>query len=258
VNQIDFNIVENFFKLVYVNNYCCEVRCFNAMVDRRTHWIVRSQEPFTVAGWFTRFDELRCELSRIRDVSCYISVNPIKLGRLPNHAKNNLKILKTNEFCLDSDIAIIRHIIIDIDPVRLPSKSKVNSTNQELFECINVRDNILSDLDLKDKSVYGISGNGAFILIDVSDPKLENNDQTKMNISKFINYISGKYSNKYCVVDTQSANASRMIGLPGSFKYKDIINTTDRPHRRVEIHGQVNDAISVQTAQVVQSRSMDK
>jgi hypothetical protein len=238
MNQIDFKSVESFFSLVHIPNYCCEVRCFDAEVDHRTRSIIRSKQSYTVAGWFTSFAELRCELSRIKDVSCYISVNPVKIGRRPAHAKNTLKVLKKGEFTIDSDIDHIRFIIIDIDPIRLPSQNKINSTNQELFECINVRDNIIQDFDLKEKCVYGISGNGSFILIDTTEPKIENTIENKVNISKFITYISEKYSNKFCTVDTNSANASRMLGIPGTVKYKGSISSHDRPHRRVEIHGQ--------------------
>jgi hypothetical protein len=246
MNQIDFKSVESFFSLVHIPNYCCEVRCFDAEVDHRTRSIIRSKQSYTVAGWFTSFAELRCELARVKDVSCYISVNPVKIGRRPAHAKNTLKVLKKGEFTIDSDIDHIRFIIIDIDPIRLPSQNKINSTNQELFECINVRDKIIQDFDLKDKCIYGISGNGSFILIDTTYPKIDNTIENKTNISKFINYVSEKYSNKHCVVDTNSANASRMLGIPGTWKLKSAITSHDRPHRRVEIHGlgATDDAIS--------------
>lgn len=254
MNTIDLKSVEDFFNLVYVDGFCCEVRCFNSTVDSMSHMIVRSKDSHTVAGWFTSFAYLRCELSRIKDVSCYISVNPVKLERRPVLGKNNLRFLPKDGYATDSDIDHIRHIIIDIDPIRLPSKSKLNSTNQELFECINVRDKIIADLDLRESCVYGISGNGAFILIDTTEERYENNETTRAEIFRFINYISQRYSNQHCRVDTNPINASRMLGIPGTYKYKDVFSTPDRPHRRVELHGLGgNDGQSSQAEKTVQS-----
>jgi hypothetical protein len=254
MKEIDYSLVENFFNLVHVNGFCLEVRCFDAVVASGSHWITRSREKYTVAGWFTSYAELRCEISRIQNVSCYISVNPVKISRRPLRAKNSLKILKQGEFVLDSDIDLIRFIIVDIDPIRLPSQNKINSTNQELFECICVRDKIIEDFDIKDKAVYGISGNGAFILIDVTEYNFPNTGETRTKIDKFIRYLSEKYKNKYCIVDTNSSNPSRMIGIPGTWKYKNEFSTPDRPHRKLDIHGLGgNDGISVKTPVVVQS-----
>jgi hypothetical protein len=233
--MFDFKLIEDFFNIIYIPGSCLEVRCFSSHVDFNTKRIVHTKNETTVAGWFTRPDELVAELSRIDKVSCYISVNPIKLGNRPYHAKNTLKVLRKGEFSVDSDINIIRYLIIDIDPIRLEGHSKINSTNQELFECINVRDQIIKDLDLSENCLYGSSGNGAFILISLPDYK--NDDNTKINLSKFVNHLSETYSNKNCVIDTNSKNPSRLLGIPGSVKYRDQAASLERPHRCVEIHG---------------------
>jgi hypothetical protein len=252
MNQIDTKLVGDFFDLLYVNGSCLEVRCFQSQVDFNTRRIVHSKYETTVSGWFLSSDELCAELSRIDKVSCYISVNPVQIFNRPSHAKNTLKVLKHGDFSTDSDISIIRYLIVDIDPIRLPGHSKINSTNQELFECINVRDQIIKDLDLSDHCLYGSSGNGAFILI--SMPDLPNNDETKINLSKFLNHLSERYTNKHCVIDTNSKNASRLLGVPGSWKYRDQASTLERPHRRVEIHGRGHNAIV--STDAVQSISM--
>jgi hypothetical protein len=235
MNKIDFKSVEEFFNLVYVPGHCCEVRVFSSWVDRTSRRIVRAEEKFTVAGWFDSYMELECELNRIENVSVYISVNPIPLTNRPRHARNNLSVLRQGDFVTDKHIHVVNHLIVDIDPIRLQGNSKVNSTNKELFECINVRDTIIKEIGLENNCIYGISGNGAFILIALPDYK--NDDTTIIKLSKFVNYLSQKYSNQHCVIDTQSKNASRHLALPGTWKHRSAVSTPDRPHRRVEIHG---------------------
>jgi hypothetical protein len=237
MNQIDFKSVEEFFNLVYVPGHCCEVRIFSAMVDFKSHRIVRCppNQEFTVSGWFTSYEELECELNRIENVSVYISVNPIPLRSRPHHAKNNLKVLRKGDFVTDSHVDMYKYFIVDIDPIRLQGNSKVNSTNKELFECINVRDTIIKEIGLENNCIYGISGNGSFILIALPDCK--NEDTTIIKLSKFINHLSQKYSNQHCVIDTNTKNASRHLALPGCWKYRNAVSSPDRPHRRAEIHG---------------------
>lgn len=237
MNNIKFDIVKSFFDLVCIPGHCCEVRCFDSLVNFKTRRVVRSpkDQNFTVAAWFDSWPELECELSRIEDVSCYISVNPVPLTNRPRNARNNLQVLKKGQFITDASIHTYKYLILDIDPIRLQGNSKVNSTNQELFECINVRDKIIKEIGLEENCIYGSSGNGAFILISL--PDMTNNDDTIIKLSKFVNYLASKYDNKNCVIDTNSKNASRMLGIPGTMKRRDSASSTERPHRYVEIHG---------------------
>ena len=123
MNPIDTKLIRKFFDTyIYVKNHCAEVRIFNARVDRQSNRIVRqprkSRFSTTVAGWFDRSDELACELSRVENCSCYITVNPASLSRRPVYARNKLQILRHEEFVLDQDITFCRYLIIDIDPIR--------------------------------------------------------------------------------------------------------------------------------------------
>lgn len=233
MNQINKSLIEEFFNdIVKYDNACAEVRIFQAKVDRSNR-IVRSNHPTTVAGWFTRSDELACELSRIDNCSSYITVNPVGLGRRPSHAKNTLNILRKGEFCTDQDILVIRYLIIDIDPPSKTSARTQNSTNEELLNCISTRNRIIIDFGLPDHCLAGISGNGAFILISVPDYNLESGIKKNAELTQA---ISNQYSSDICKIDTNTKNPSRLLSIPGTMKFRDVISTPDRPHRRVEIH----------------------
>ena len=232
MNQINTSLVEEFFNdIIFYKDACAEVRIFSSMVDRTNH-VIRSAYPTTVAGWFTRSDCLISQLSRVYNCSSYITVNPVALGRRPSHAKNNLKILRKGEFCTDQDILLIRYLIIDIDPPSKSSARTLNSTNEELLNCISTRNKIISDFGLTDHCLAGISGNGAFILISVPDYDLKSGIS---KVAELTQAISNEYSNENCKVDINTKNPSRLLSIPGTTKYRDIVSSPERPHRRVEI-----------------------
>lgn len=235
MNEINKSIIEEFYNnIISYPNSCSEVRIFNAKVDR-SNWVVRCQDPFTVSGWFTDSSNLICELSRIHNCSVYITVNPVSLGRRPIRARNTLHVLRKGEFATDQDIAVIRYLIVDIDPIEKEKKSrKVNSTDAELQACIDTRDRIVDGLGLSDHCLSGTSGNGTFILISL--PELDNDNSSKSKISSLVNHIYSNFSNDSCKIDINTKNPSRLIAIPGTVKYRDIISTPERPHRRVEVH----------------------
>jgi hypothetical protein len=228
-----------FNNIIKQPNSCAEVRIFSAEVDRSNR-IVRSRHQTCVAGWFTREDELICELSRIDNCSCYITVNPVSLERRPLHAKNNLKILRRGEFTTDQDILCIRYLIIDIDPPSKGSQRSINSTNNELFDCITLGEKIISGLEIQDYCFSGISGNGAFILISL--PDYDNTKELSTEIMTFVEHINSEYSDNTCKIDINTRNPSRLLAIPGTTKHRDLVHSQERPHRMVEIRlGQPHD-----------------
>lgn len=232
----------------FFNNYisfpgsCAEVRCFNSRVDYNTRKIVRSDEKGVVAGWFTSAEELACELSRVDSVSVYITVNPVSVVNRPSFAKNNLSMLKKGHFCTDKDIFKIRYMIIDIDPIN-QSDQKVNSTDYEQGLCVKTRDRMMGENGLIRgiNCIAGRSGNGAFVLIKIDD--LENNKSSLTDIHTFIDYMSNKYSDQHCKVDNQVRNPSRMLGIPGTWKFKGTGESEQRPYRLVTIDGGESDDV---------------
>lgn len=229
--------IEEFFdNIIRYPNSCCEIRIFNATLDRSGSIVRNENKDYstTVAGWFTRADELSSELEKIDSCSAYITVNPVSLKNRPARAKNTLQVLKRGEFATNEDIILIRYLIIDIDP---PSKAttsrKVNSTNSELADCIETRDSIVEGTELADHCLVGISGNGAFILVSLPDynPDVGGKWTKKLTID-----ISNRFQNNKCKIDINTRHALSMLSIPGTWKFRDRISTAERPHRIVEIH----------------------
>lgn len=232
MNQINKQLIEEFYTdIIQYPNSCCEVRVFNAQPDRSNR-IVRSSNKTTCAGWFTRSDELICELSRVENCSCYITVNPVELSRRPSHAKNTLKVLRKGEFATDNDILLIRYLIVDIDPPSKDSARTINSTSEELLNCISVRNKIISDINIDNNCIAGISGNGAFILISLPDYQTDSGVQ---KTAKLTQCISNGYSSELYKIDVNTKNPSRLLAIPGTVKFRNPVSTSERPHRRVEI-----------------------
>ena len=244
--NIERDTITKFFdKFLYVKNHCVEVRLFHSQIDYTSRQVVRTDKKLTVAGWFTDASQLVCELSRVNQVSVYATVNPVTLTRRPLHAKNTFKLLKQGEFATDLDISIIRYLIIDIDPIRLETQKKINSTDKELAECIAVRDAIVQEID-SDALFPGISGNGTFILVSLAD--YENDDTLHNDITRFVEYLALKYSNRFCKVDVQTRNPSRPLPLPGTRKFRDPVSTPDRPCRMVTIQANMDQYDDAYTA----------
>jgi hypothetical protein len=237
--QFDAPVVENFFdQVVRVDKYCAEVRLLKARIDFARNKIFQSeQEHSVVAGWFTSGAELVCELNKVSDnLSIYIIVNPIVLEGRPPRAKNTLTYVKKGDFAGDDDVALIRWVILDIDPRSRTSRKHQNSSNGELAACIGCARRIIDDgvgLGIPDLTLYGCSGNGAWVL--VRAPDLPNTFETLTAIEYFVRYVSKRYSSDLVDVDLNSRNPSRMLGLPGTTKYKAPKNDPDHPYRRITI-----------------------
>ena len=79
----------------------------------------------------------------------------------------------------------------------------------------------------------GISGNGCFILLSLEDH--EDDENYKCNLTGFVKHIASRYDNEICKIDTNTCNPSRHLPIPGTWKYRDEVSSSLRPHRRVEI-----------------------
>lgn len=239
----DTELIQRFFKeYVYVKNCCAEVRVFGAAVNYKTNRVIRAEKNKIVTGWFTDADELVCELQRLDSVSAYMTVNPVTISRRPIEAKNKLQNYRKDFCCNDQDILVFRYLIIDIDPPRI-GNTNVNSTDKELASCIDLRNQIIDEVGLSHCSLTGTSGNGAFILVHLSD--CEMGEIQNQKVEGFLKYISDKYKGNPCSVDTNTKNPSRHLPIPGTWKYRDLVSTNERPHRQVTIDfpepGKTND-----------------
>lgn len=232
---IDRPIVESFFDkyLYHSEDTCVEMRVFNSYPSSTRHICANPQGIPTTCGCWTRLsDRFSDQAARVRGRSTYATINPVSVATRPTRAEDCFKVLNAGEFAKDSDITVIKYVIIDIDPVTDGSR-KCNSTNKELFECINVRDAIIKDLGLYGSSLAGISGNGSFVLLRLNN--LENEAESLNAMFDLFKDLDTKYSNNLAKVDINTMNPSRLIAVPGTWKYRGAEETPERPYRKVEI-----------------------
>lgn len=179
----------------------------------------------TVSGYYNDYNKLATDVGKyIGKYDIYFTMNPAKdelLARCKNRLAEYAKQTTT-----DNDIKELRHILIDIDPVRA---SGISSTNAEKMAAKQIIKEIVKDFNAEGfpKPVLADSGNGYHLLLPI---KLENNAENVAVIKEFLATLDFLYSNKQAQVDVTTYNPSRIIKLYGTTACKGD-NTPDRPHR---------------------------
>jgi len=215
---------------------CVEFRVLRAAFDRQG--FVRRGEDIglgpgfggtTLAGWFDDTQPLIDQASRLRGVSGYVTINPVRFDLL---ARSDNRLGRVRHTTRDADIVCMRWLYIDIDPQRPP---EISSTESELVAALQRRDAILNDHpELASSAAWGCSGNGAWILIRL--PDYANDPQHAAILPKALAVLDCKYSDNLVRIDTATANPSRLIGLPGTVKAKGCYRS-ERPWRRITLDG---------------------
>lgn len=178
---------------------------------------------YTMGAFFDRLDEFACELTRVHGVTVNISPNPLRHegGRL----RNRLGYLARGDGAHIDDVLSLRWIYLDIDP----SERGGNATTGEHEACQRLRGDILAaEPAIAAASLWGSSGNGAYILIRV---EMENTDENRAVVGAFQKALARKYRTDDAVIDTQW-NPAKLVSLPGSRKCK-YPHSPDRPRRVV-------------------------
>jgi hypothetical protein len=211
---------------------CIKLQFFGAWVNFRTRWVERANSPHCiVSGWFTKPDHLACAMFRARNVSVYMTVNPMRIDTRPERMKNRLDYLRKGEGTGDGDVLRIRWVVVDIDPVTGHCRRHENSTEEELSHCLEVARLVATDAG-PGSSTVATSGNGAITLVRVD---LDNSPESRGLVAKYVKTLNNLYSNEHAAIDKLSAVPSRMIGVPGSIKYKAPRQTEERPWRMVQL-----------------------
>lgn len=183
----------------------------------------------TVSGYYNDFKKLSIDVAKyIGKYDIYFTMNPAKdelLARCSNRLAEYAKQTTT-----DNDIKQLRHILIDIDPIRA---SGISSTDAEKKAAIQIIKEITKDLVTEGfpKPVIADSGNGYHILLPID---LENNSENVAVIKEFLATLDFLYSNEQAQVDVTTYNPSRIVKLYGTKACKGD-NTSDRPHRYSKI-----------------------
>jgi hypothetical protein len=213
---------------------CIELRVLRAAFDRHGR-VCRGDNSgsgfggSTLAGWFDNDEPLIKEAHRLRDVSGYVTFNPVRLDLL---ARSDNRLSRARHTTRDADVLCLRWLYLDIDPVR---PAEISSTEAELAAAIQRRDAILGDHpELVASGVWGSSGNGAWALVRL--PDYPNDLHHAALLSRTLAALDHRYSDSAVRIDTATANPARLIGLPGTLKAKGC-NRPERPWRRVTLDG---------------------
>ena len=213
---------------------CNELRVLRAAFDRQGR-VCRGADTgggfggTTLAGWFDDNERLIKEAHRLNDVSGYVTFNPVRSDLL---ARADNRLTRARHTTRDVDILCLRWLYLDIDAVR---PAEISSTEAELAAAIQKRDAILGDHPgIAASSAWGSSGNGAWVLVRL--PDYPNDPPHAALLAKALSVFDQRYSDNTVKIDTATANASRLIGLPGVLKAKGS-NRRERPWRRVTLDG---------------------
>jgi hypothetical protein len=183
----------------------------------------------TISGYFDNVENM---LSAVKQYdgkyNIFFSMNePVK--GVESRSVNRLKEYSRNT-TTDSEIAVRRWILIDLDPVR---PSGISSTDDELKQSemlSTIIKECLSNAGFPEP-VTALSGNGYHLLYPIAMP----NDKGSIQIIKsFLKYLDVTFSTETVKVDIANYNASRITKLYGTIACKGD-NTQERPHRRSRI-----------------------
>ena len=179
----------------------------------------------TVSGYFDDAEKLIDSLKRyIGKYDVYITLNPTKdelLARCNNRLQTYAKQTSS-----DQDVKRIRHILIDIDPIRPSGISATDEEKRAALELVKVIRRNLLDSGFSE-SIIADSGNGYHMLLPVDLP---NTNENVTVVKDFLGALDLLYSNDKAQVDMTTYNPSRIVKLYGtkSCKGDDLEN---RPHR---------------------------
>ncbi len=183
------------------------------------------QKPI-IAGWFNDIDnatDIIVKADKTTPVAIYVTLNPVNpalLGRVNNRLKANVNRTK------DSEIAEVRYMLIDADPVR---PEGVSSTDAEKESALALLRTMYSDLKKLGwpEPLAGDSGNGGHLIYPVAS------DSIKL-IPDLLNALDRKYSTDVVNIDTSVGNPARLVKVYGTVTRKGD-STEDRPHRTAKI-----------------------
>jgi len=215
---------------------CMEFVAWKACVSRSN--LIEKAENYarTIGGWYNRVDSLKFDIGRLNGASGYCSINPIRndlLARSENAVMTIRKGLGTKE----EHILCYRFFLIDIDSERLEG---ISATDEELSYAIELRDRILSDHpEIRQASLWGCSGNGAYILTRIPDLEIKQGKNTVKSVLKSLASQYGKKGKDKAFVDTNTHSPVFHVGVPGTYKCKGT-STEERPHRLITVDNPID------------------
>lgn len=186
------------------------------------------------ADWGGYFDNAEAAAKAILQCSdnnaegVYITLNPLKKDVLARRANRVEYADKKYPFATDGDVARLRWMYVDIDPVR---PAGVSSTVEEKQHAVDAAKKI--NAFLLERGFGSIlaadSGNGVHLLVKIDLPVSEAG-----TVKKCLQALAAKFNSKTVKIDTVNFNPSRITKAYGSVSRKGD-HTQERPHRRSQL-----------------------
>lgn len=204
-------------------------------------------EPFheykkTVGGYFDRIDHIRFECLRLHGSNGFVTINPVVRDKM-RLASNHAVIIKGDQGAKNKDVSVLRHLFIDIDPIKPNNHIKNSATDAERAATMPVRDQIIADhgdrFDLAASGLWGKSGNGSWILARL--PDYPNDEKHAKIVLDVLRSLAARYNGPHARIDTQTSTPSRVIGVAGTWKCKGP-DLPERPWRLATVDGPASNA----------------
>jgi hypothetical protein len=163
----------------------------------------------------------------VKPEAVYVSLNPCSESLL---SRANHKLKADINRTKDGEVAHIRNLLIDVDPVR---KAGSSSTDDEHEAALSIARAILWDLHASGwpKPLLGDSGNGAHLLYKV---KMNNTRENVRVLQQVLKALAQKYDTDQVKIDTAVFNPGRLVKAYGTRTRKGK-KIEDRPHRVAKI-----------------------
>ncbi len=226
----DLAMARRFLIAVMSQGACHELCVLRGQFTRGRRIESAQQYASTLAGWYDDVDKMLADLKRLDGVSAYFTPNPVDPALLARADNQLVRISGQNGRTADENIAQIRWLYVDIDPVR---PAGISSTNDELAAAVERRDRVLDTFpELRASALWGQSGNGAWILARLQD--LPNVEPSRTSVADALAGIASRFSDAQVTIDVSTRNPARLMCVPGTLKCKGS-SRADRPWRLVTL-----------------------
>lgn len=184
-----------------------------------------------VAGWFRDHAKVVELAAQVHATGIYITLNPCQEALL---ARANERLVAGVGRTQDKEIAHIRNLLVDLDPIR---PEGISSTDAEHEAALKMAEIIRADLEKEGwpNSLVGDSGNGAHLVYPLDLPC---GDGTVALLKAMLAGLARRYADQlahlHLELDQAVFNPARLTKLFGTMNRKGD-DTQDRPHRLARI-----------------------
>ena len=223
---------QDIFTLFFNPGEICEIRAIGCA--GKGPWQGWAKGSGLVFGYFNNPDDFAIAAQNLENAGpkgIYFTINPVMpdfLGRAHNRLKAADDKTKTTK---DTNIAAVRWLLIDLDPIRAVGESDINTSNEEFKSGWNLRNRIHEDIRkerIAAKGIAAISGNGAHLMFRL--PDLPPTETTTENLRAALQGIKERWGTPLVDIDQSVINPARIWKLYGTTARKSD-HTPQRPQR---------------------------